>query len=114
MTINYDDALALIEAKDQAHDQYNGARRALENAMWEAREAHDPQPGEVWRVFLPYHSHFVKAAIPAIKTARGWITHPGYCGGHDLTDAEEGYLTDLSVFPLGRELEASPIEGEEE
>lgn len=112
MTINYDEVAALIEAKDQAHDQYNGARRALENAMWEAREAHDPQPGETWRVFLPY-STAVKAAIPAIKTARGWITYPGYCGGDDLTDAGDGYLTESSVFPLERVIEASIVDQEE-
>lgn len=113
MTTKAEEILDLIEAKDQAHDQYNGARRALEKAVWEAREAHDPQPGEVWRVLLPY-SHFVKDAIPAIKTARGWITHPAYCGGDDLTDADDGYLTESSVFPLGRVVEATPIEGDTE
>lgn len=110
MTINYDDALALIEAKDQAHDQYNGARRALENAMWEAREAHDPQPGEVWRVLLPYN-HSVKAAIPAIKTATGWVTDPAYEGSDDI---EDGYFPGAIVIPLERLAEAAPIEGEEE
>lgn len=110
MTINYDEVVALIEAKDQARDQYNETRRALEKAVWEAREAHDPQPGEAWRVFLPY-SHFVKAAIPAIKIATGWVTDPAYEGSDDICD---GYFPESTVLPLGRVVEASPVEGEEE
>lgn len=109
MTINYDDALALIEAKDQAHDQYNGARRALENAMWEAREAHDPQPGEAWRVLLPWDGG-VRIAIPAIKTGTGWVTDPGYFGDRDI---DEGYRPESAVLPLERVAEA-PATGDTE
>lgn len=110
MTINYDEVLALIEARDKARDQYNGARRALEKAVWEAREAHDPQPGEAWRVFLPYN-YSVKAAIPAIKTATGWVTDPAYEGSDDI---EDGYFPGATVCPLERVIKASPIKGEEE
>lgn len=110
MTIGYDEILALIEAKDQARDQYDGTRRALEKAMWEAREEHDPQPGEAWRVFLPY-SDFVKAAVPAIKTATGWVTDPGCEGSDDICD---GYFPESTVFPLGRVVEAPIITGDTE
>ena len=109
MTINYDDMLALIADNHSAREQYNRTRQAVKNAVWEAHGERDPQPGEAWRVFLPYSTD-VKAAIPAIKTARGWITDPAYCGGDDLTDADDGYLTESIVFPLERVLEASPIE----
>ena len=110
MTINYDEILALIEANDQARDQFNGTRRALEKAVWEAREANDPQPGEAWRVFLPYN-HSVKAAIPAIKTATGWVTDPAYEGSDDI---EDGYFPGASVIPLERLAEAAPIEEDTE
>lgn len=110
MTINYDEMLALIEANHRARDQYNGTRRALEKAVWEAREAHDPQPGEAWRVFLPY-STVTKTVIPAIKTARGWVTDPAYDGGDDI---EDGYFPGSTVIPLERVVEAAPIEGDTE
>lgn len=98
MTINYDDMLGLIEANDQARDQYNATGRALEKAVWEAREAHDPQPGEAWRVILPWERG-VREVIPAIKVKLGWVTDPGYFGEHDIDD---GYIPESVVLPLNR------------
>jgi len=97
MTITYDEIFALIEANDKALCQYNKTRRALEKAMREAREGHNPQPGEAWRVTLPWNS-FVEGVIPAIKTATGWVTDPGYFGEYDIDD---GYKPESAVIPLG-------------
>lgn len=109
MTIGYDEILALIEAKDQARDQYDGACRALEKVIWEAREEHDPQPGEAWRVFLPWDRD-VRGVVPAIKTSTGWVTDPGYFGDCDI---DEGYRPESAVIPLERVVEA-PITGDTE
>lgn len=105
MTDKTQEILDLIAAKDLARDHYDGTRRALEKAVWEAREKHNPQPGEAWRVALPY-SHSVKAVIPAIKTARGWVTDPAYDGGDDLTDIDDGFFPESLVIPLERVAEA--------
>lgn len=113
MTDKIEEILDLIAVNDLARDHYDGTHRALEKAVWEAREANDPQRGEAWRVVLPY-STVAKEVIPAIKTARGWVTDPAYGGGDDLTDIDDGYFTESTVIPLERVLEASPIEGDEE
>ena len=98
MTINYDEILALIEVNDCAREHYNRARLALEKAVWEAREAHNPQAGEVWHVLLPYSS-YVKGVIPAIKTSTVWVTDPAYLGE---TDIEDGYIPESAAIPLER------------
>lgn len=110
MTDKTQEILDLIAANDQARDQFNGARRALEKAVWEAREKHNAQPGEAWRVILPYN-HSVKAAIPAIKTATGWVTDPAYEGSDDICD---GYFPESAVLPLERVIEAPIITGDTE
>lgn len=109
MTINYDEMLALIAANDQACDQYYVTRRALEKAVWKAGEEHNPQPGEAWRVLLPWDGG-VRMAIPAIKTGTGWVTDPGYFGDRDI---DEGYRPESAVIPLGRVAEA-PATGDTE
>lgn len=98
MTASRDEISALIEANNEACRQYNGTRRALEKAVWEAREKHDPQAGEVWHVLLPYSS-YVKGVIPAIKTATVWVTDPAYLGE---TDIEDGYIPESGAIPLER------------
>lgn len=105
MTNKRDEILDLIAVNDQARDHYDGTRRALEKAVWEAREKHNPQPGEAWRVVLPY-STVAKEVIPAIKTARGWVTDPAYDGGDDLTDIDDGFFLESLVIPLERVVEA--------
>ena len=110
MTDKSGEILDLIAANDQARDQFNGTRRALEKAVWEAREAHDPQPGEAWRVILPYN-HSVKAAIPAIKTATEWVTDPAYEGSDDICDI---YFPESAVAPLERIAEAPAVNDEED
>ena len=112
MTSMRDEVLALIAANNQARDQYNGTRRALEKAVWEAREKHNAQPGEAWRVLLPY-STVTKTVIPAIKISRGWVTDPAYDGGNDLADIEDGYFPESTVIPLERVAEA-PATGDTE
>ena len=102
MTINYDDMLALIADNHRARDQYNRTRQAIENAAWEAREKRNPQPGEAWRVILPWDRD-VRGIIPAIKVDLGWVTDPGYFGDHDI---DEGYLPESAVIPLERVAEA--------
>lgn len=110
MTINYDDMLALIEANNQACDQFNETRQALEKAVWEAREKHNPQPGEAWRVLLPWDRGVVMA-IPAIKMRSGWVTDPGYFGDRDI---DEGYRPESAVIPLNRVVEAPNTLGDNE
>lgn len=109
MTTKAEEIFDLIEANNQARDQYNATHRALEKAVWEVREAHDPQPGEAWRVLLPYIS-YVKGVIPAIKTSNGWVTDPGYFGDRDI---DEGYRPESAVLPLERVIEA-PAAGDTE
>ena len=109
MTASRDEIFALIEANDEALRQYNGTRRALEKAMWAAREEHNPQPGEAWRVVFPWNS-FVEGVIPAIKTATGWVTDPGYL---KETDIDDGYEPESAVIPLERLAEATNTEHEE-
>lgn len=94
--------LDLITANDQACDQYYVTRRALEKAVWKAGEEHNPQPGEAWRVLLPWDKG-VRMAIPAIKTSNGWVTDPGYFGDRDI---DEGYRPESAVIPLERVAEA--------
>ncbi|WOH94960.1 hypothetical protein [Corynebacterium urealyticum] len=110
MTINYDEILDLIEAKDQACEQYSRVNRALKKVAGEAREAHDPQPGEAWRVIIPWGND-VREVIPAIKTATGWVTDPGYFGGHDI---DSGHRLESAVIPLGRLAEAPTADDKEE
>lgn len=110
MTDKRDEFFALIETSDKAHDQYIAKRRALEKAMWEAREKHNAQPGEAWRVLLPWDRD-VRAVVPAIKTSTGWITDPGHFGSLDIDD---GYLPESAVIPLERIAEAPTLPGETE
>jgi len=94
--------LDLIAVNDLARDHYDGTRRALEKAVWEAREAHSTQSGEAWRVLLPWDGD-VRGVIPAIKTSTGWVTDPGYFGDRDI---DEGYRPESAVIPLERVVEA--------
>ena len=102
--------LDLIAVNDLARDHYDGTRRALEKAVWEAREKHNPQPGEAWRVLLPWDRD-MREVIPAIKVDLGWVTDPGYFGDHDI---DEGYLPESAVIPLGRLAEAPTADDKEE
>lgn len=102
MTDKIEEILDLIEANDQACDQFNETRRALEKAVWEAREKHYAQPGEAWRVLLPWDRD-VRGVVPAIKTSTGWVTDPGYFGDRDI---DEGYRPESAVIPLERVVEA--------
>ena len=110
MTTSRGEISALIEANSEARDQYNATRRALEKAVWEAREKLNPQPGEAWHILLPYDT-FVRTKIPAIKTVTAWITDPGYLGE---ADPEDGYIPESAAIPLDRLAEASPLPGETE
>lgn len=109
MADKIEEILDLIAVNDLARDHYDGTHRALEKAVWEAREAHDPQPGEAWRVILPWDRD-VREVIPAIKVKLGWVTDPGYFGDHDI---DEGYRPESAVIPLGRLAEA-PAKGDTE
>lgn len=102
MTTKAGEIFDLIEANDQACDHYDGTRRALEKAVWEAREAHSTQSGEAWRVLLPWDRD-VREVIPAIKTVTGWVTDPAYFGEYDI---EDGYRPESAVMPLERVIEA--------
>ena len=102
MTDKYVDIWTLIKENDEARDHYDGTRRALEKAVWEAREAHSTQSGEAWRVLLPWDRD-VRAMVPAIKTSTGWVTDPGHFGSLDIDD---GYLPESTVIPLERIAEA--------
>ena len=102
MTDKYVDIWTLIKEYDEARDHYDGTRRALEKAVWEAREAHSTQSGEAWRVLLPWDRD-VRGVVPAIKTSTGWVTDPGYFGDRDI---DEGYLPESAVIPLERVVEA--------
>ena len=110
MTSKSDEILALIEANDQARDHYDGTRRALEKAVWEAREKHYAQPGEAWRVLLPWDRD-VRGVVPAIKTSTGWVTDPGYFGDRDI---DEGYRPESAVIRLERVVEAPTTTGDTE
>lgn len=110
MSAKAEEILALIETSDKVHDQYIAKRRALEKAVWEAREKHYAQPGEAWRVLLPWDRD-VRGVVPAIKTSTGWVTDPGYFGDRDI---DEGYRPESAVIPLNRVAEASPLPGETE
>ena len=105
-----EEILDLIAVNDLARDHYDGTRRALEKAVWEAREKHYAQPGEAWRVLLPWDRD-VRGVVPAIKTSNGWVTDPGYFGDRDI---DEGYRPESAVIPLNRVAEASPLPGETE
>lgn len=109
MTDKYVDIWTLIKENDEAGDHYDGTRRALEKAVWEAREKHNAQPGEAWLVLLPWDRD-VRAMVPAIKTSTGWVTDPGHFGSLDIDD---GYLPDSAVIPLNRVAEA-PTQGDKE
>lgn len=106
----------LIVANDQASARADEARRALEKAVWEAREAHDPQPGEAWRVLLPWDRVILPwdrdmgEVIPAIKTCTGWVTDPGYFGEYDIG---EGCRPESAVIPLERVVEAPTVNHKE-
>ena len=102
MTDKIEEILDLIEANDQACDQFSETRRALEKAVWEAREKHYAQPGEAWRVLLPWDRD-VRGVVPAIKTSTGWVTDPGYFGDRDI---DEGYRPESAVIRLERVVEA--------
>ena len=102
MTRKSGEILDLIEVNDCARDQYNETHRALEKAVWEAREKHSTQSGEAWRVLLPWDRD-VRAVVPAIKTSTGWVTDPGYFGDRDI---DEGYRPESAVIPLERIAEA--------
>lgn len=101
----------LIEANDLARDHYDGTRRALEKAVWEAREKHNPQPGEVWSVLLPWHD-CEKETIPAIKTATGWAIDPEHIGGIDV-EGDSGFLFESQAAPMTR-FEEAPATGDTE
>lgn len=109
MTTKAEEIFDLIEANDQACDQYYVTRRALEKAVWKAGEEHNPQPGEAWRVILPW-DRGVREVVPAIKVKLGWVTDPGYFGDHDI---DEGYRPESAVIPLNRVAEA-PTQGDKE
>ncbi|TYR15611.1 hypothetical protein [Corynebacterium urealyticum] len=100
----------LIVASDQAIARADEARRALEKAVREAREKHNPQTGEAWRV-LPLWDSDVRGVIPAIKTVTGWVTDPAYFGEYDI---DEGYRTESAVIPLERVAEAPAIDQRED
>ena len=102
MTTSRDEILDLIAVHDLARDHYDGTRRTLENVMWEALKAHNPQSGEAWLVILPWDRD-VREAIPAIKLDLGWVTDPGYFGSLDI---DEGCRPESDVIPLERVAEA--------
>lgn len=52
--IGIEEIPGLVAVNERARDHYDGTRRTLENVMWEALKVHNPQPGEPWRVLLPW------------------------------------------------------------